>query len=368
MTEPATPLIQDRPTVLLIDDEADVISSLRRILKLKGYESESASSIAEALERDDWDRFIAGVFDRNLPDGMIEEALPMIRQKAPDMAIIIATGYADLDGTIKAFQAGVEDYLIKPVNPDLLTNRLAKIEKEQRRQKQIQRLERDVLRTAEEEKRRISLEIHDGLASLLCGVNMLVRSLGGSLEKKGLEGERDQLAQIEEHLGEGIRQARTVAHQLCSIGDHPNDLSDALRKLAGKFESDHGHDCQCTWEGAVPVADPIVAHHLFRIAQEAVSNAMRHGEATRVDLTLKDHDNALELRIADNGKGFDGEVDVFATGFGLRSMLYRSNAMGARLTFESTTANRGATVLCIVPKASLHPDQMGLGEAFDEVG
>jgi len=343
-----------------------VLSSLRRILKMRGYDTESATSISEALERDDWHRFQVGIFDRNLPDGMIEDALPMIWKKAPEMVIIISTGYADIEGTIKALQAKVDDYLIKPVNPDLLTNRLKKVAEERAQREEIRRLEREVLRTAEEEKRRISLEIHDGLASMLCGINMLARSLSKSLEEKGLDKEVSMSTEIEEHLKGSIHQARTLAHQLCAIGNHPNDLSAALRELADTFDKDRAHDCRCTWSGEVPVNDPIAAHHLFRIAQEAVSNAIRHGEASRIELTLADHDNTLELRIVDDGCGFDENDTKVATGLGLRSMLYRANAMGAALTFERGSSGHGTAILCVVPKDSLHPYD-GF-DSLDEVG
>ena|GEM_PF-2856601 len=366
MSEELSHSQHSKPTVLLIDDDADVLSSLCRILKMRGYATESATSISEALERDDWHRFQAGIFDRNLPDGMIEDALPMIRQKAPDLAIIIATGYADLEGTIKALQAKVDDYLIKPVSPDLLTNRLEKVAEEHTQREEICRLKREVLRTAEEEKCRISLEIHDGLASMLCGISMLARSLSRSLEKKGLDKEVSMSTEIEEHLKGGINQARTLAHQLCAIGNHPNDLSAALRELAGTFDKDRDHDCRCNWSGEVPVNDPIAAHHLFRIAQEAVSNAVRHGEASRIELTLADHDNTLELRIVDDGCGFDENETNFTTGLGLRSMLYRANAMGATLTFEQTGNDHGTAILCVVPKDSLHPQDNF--DSLDEVG
>ena len=123
---------QLKPTVLLVDDEPDVLSSLGRILKLRGYAVDMAASIGEALGERHWEDYVAGVFDRRLPDGLIEDAIPAIRKRAPGMAIIIATGYADIDGTIKALRERVDDYLIKPVSPELLTSRLRKIKEAQR--------------------------------------------------------------------------------------------------------------------------------------------------------------------------------------------------------------------------------------------
>lgn len=103
--------------VLIVEDDPDLARGLRRILQLDQYHVELAGSIAEMMNRSDWSPFSAILLDRKLPDGSAEQALPELRARAPEAAIIMITGHSDLLSTIASFRAGVEDYLIKPVEP-----------------------------------------------------------------------------------------------------------------------------------------------------------------------------------------------------------------------------------------------------------
>ena len=113
--------------VLIIEDDADATANLRDILELDDFEVDSAASIRDALARPLDQSCQIIILDRRLPDGSAEEALPRLRERAPDAAVIIITGYADLDGVITALREGADDYLLKPVNPDLLRNTLSQI-------------------------------------------------------------------------------------------------------------------------------------------------------------------------------------------------------------------------------------------------
>src|SRR5438105_8812436 len=98
-------------SVLVIDDDADTRDNLRDILELDAYRVETAGTIREALDRDTWAQFAAIILDRRLPDGSSEELLPRLRQLAPGAAVIIVTGYADLEGAIAAIRQGAADYI-----------------------------------------------------------------------------------------------------------------------------------------------------------------------------------------------------------------------------------------------------------------
>ncbi len=113
--------------VLVVDDDADTRSNLRDILELDHYRVETAGTAAEVLRRKDWSRISAILLDRRLPDSNAEELLPRLRQLAPDSAILIVTGYADLQGAIAALRQGAADYILKPINPDALRASLARI-------------------------------------------------------------------------------------------------------------------------------------------------------------------------------------------------------------------------------------------------
>jgi two-component system sensor kinase FixL len=113
--------------VLIVDDDADTRSNLCDILALDNIHTESASTAAEALKRTDWDRISAILLDRRLPDGRAEELLPRFHQLAPEAAVIVVTGYADLQGAIAALRQGAADYILKPINADALRASLARL-------------------------------------------------------------------------------------------------------------------------------------------------------------------------------------------------------------------------------------------------
>jgi hypothetical protein len=118
--------------ILVIDDDADTRANFRDILGLDGYRVESADSISRALARSDWAGFSAVILDRRLPEGMAEDFLPQLKERAPEAAIIIVTGYADLHGAIAALRQGATDYILKPVNPEVLRASLLRVAERRR--------------------------------------------------------------------------------------------------------------------------------------------------------------------------------------------------------------------------------------------
>src|SRR5947209_2674303 len=106
--EPAAPL-----RILVIEDDADTRANLRDILELDDHQVELAGSAAEAFRRDDWSSIAAVILDRKLPDATADELLPRLRMAAPDAAVLVVTGYADLEGAILALREGATDYILK---------------------------------------------------------------------------------------------------------------------------------------------------------------------------------------------------------------------------------------------------------------
>jgi len=114
-------------TALVVDDDVDTLANLQDILEIDDWRVETASSAREVLQRTNWDSISIVILDRRLPDGNAEELLPVIKERAPHAATIIATGYADLDDAIQALRQGAADYLLKPVNPDALRASMARL-------------------------------------------------------------------------------------------------------------------------------------------------------------------------------------------------------------------------------------------------
>jgi PAS domain S-box-containing protein len=113
--------------ILVIEDDADARDNLRDILELDDHRVATAGSAAEAMARDDWARFAAIILDRRLPDTTAEQLMPRLKAVAPDAAVIVVTGYSDLQGAIAALRQGASDYILKPLNPDLLRTSLDRI-------------------------------------------------------------------------------------------------------------------------------------------------------------------------------------------------------------------------------------------------
>jgi two-component system sensor kinase FixL len=118
--------------VLVVEDDPDTRANLCDILELDGYRAETAGTVAEALNRNNWSEITTIILDYKLPDGSAETLLPQLRQLAPKAAVIVSTGVAGLNGAILALQHGAADYILKPLNADALRASLARIAERQK--------------------------------------------------------------------------------------------------------------------------------------------------------------------------------------------------------------------------------------------
>jgi phosphoserine phosphatase RsbU/P len=139
--------------ILAVEDDQDSLANLRDILELDGYCVTGASTLKEITDRRPWSQFSVILLDRQLPDGLTDTILPQIHETAPHAAVIIITGHADLKGAIAAIRSGAADYLVKPINPDLLRASIARALKMQAMEERTLQAERlvaigDLLQTA----------------------------------------------------------------------------------------------------------------------------------------------------------------------------------------------------------------------------
>jgi PAS domain S-box-containing protein len=118
--------------ILVIEDDADARENLRDILELDDHRVTAVGSAAELLARDNWAHFAAIILDRRLPDSTAEQLMPRLKTMAPDAAVIVVTGYADLQGAIAALRQGATDYILKPLNADVLRTSLGRIAERRR--------------------------------------------------------------------------------------------------------------------------------------------------------------------------------------------------------------------------------------------
>lgn len=207
-----------------------------------------------------------------------------------------------------------------------------------------ERLQQEVLRVAEAEQARIGHDLHDGVGQSLTGVVALVEALEAKAEGTQLA----LTKRVREQLQFTIREVRRLAHGMTPVAIRERGLAEALLMLAETVRESHRTACVAEMDENVGHPAPDVQIHLFRIAQEAVSNALRHGRATCVKMTLKRISaETCELRIQDNGTGM-ATGRAGNKGIGLQVMRYRSEMIGGTLDVASK-AGRGVCVQCRFP-------------------
>jgi signal transduction histidine kinase len=213
------------------------------------------------------------------------------------------------------------------------------------REREKARLEREVLEISESERRRIGHDLHDGLGQRLTAASMSVNALISAL-KTDAPGLAERVEDIGRQLREAIVETRSHSHGLAPVALVDDGLMLALGTLAES--SNRGGAVRCVFECPEPVrlADAEVAGHLYRIAQEAVNNALKHGAPSEIRIGLERRNGSLVLEVDDDGEGFDGSAQA-GDGIGFRVMRYRAELIGGSLTIGSAPAG-GARVSCQV--------------------
>lgn len=204
-------------------------------------------------------------------------------------------------------------------------------------------LERTIAEVTDREQRRIGRELHDRLGQQITGIGMLARSLQRRLAATGAPETEAAEALVEVARG-AQKQVRALARGLLPVEVDAGGLMSALEELARRTETLFGQRCLFTCERPVEVHDNSTATQLFRIAQEAVHNAVTHAEASRIEIRLERRGGRLILTVADDGRGLPAEAPEEG-GLGLRILHHRAGLLNARLTLESTPG-KGTTVLC----------------------
>jgi two-component system, LuxR family, sensor kinase FixL len=214
-------------------------------------------------------------------------------------------------------------------------------------------LEREVLQASDRERRRIGQDMHDGLGQMLTGLGLISQSLAKSLAQES-HTHAEQMQEITDLIKEADAYARGLARGLVPVELEMGGLTGALQRLAEQAERLFGIDCSLEHTGASTVGDVDVATHLYRIAQESLSNAVRHGKASQVDIFLRVTARQERLCVRDNGRGFSAEhVTPVAVhkdggmkrGMGIRIMTHRARIIGATLDIQGAEGE-GTVVTC----------------------
>ena len=234
------------------------------------------------------------------------------------------------------------------------------------------RLEQEVLQIGADERRRIGQDLHDGLQQQLAATAFAVQRLENRASRNPAPPDFDaaeELTKVHEMVDAAIAQMRDIARGLYPVKLEADGLAAGLAELADGLRQVFGIDCTFDAEEGTEVPDPIAALHLYRIAQEAANNAIRHGEARTVKITLRREAAALVVAVADDGSGFDPAAiyreqprTSSRRGMGLHTMSYRARMVGCTFAVQPREGG-GTLVRCAMPVSPIRPNDDELAEA-----
>lgn len=206
-------------------------------------------------------------------------------------------------------------------------------------------LQRQVLETAAREQQRIGQDLHDGIGQELTGLAMIAEQLTCELSQRGKK-EAERAERLVVGLEQALAHVRHLSRDLIPLELDADGLIVALSELAANTSEIHSVVCAFECDEPAPSVSAPAAAHLYRLAQEAVTNALKHGRARQITIKLADDGRLTTLRIADDGCGFSPTKKT--TGSGLRIMRYRTDLLRAKLQIGPAHP-RGTQVICELP-------------------
>jgi PAS domain S-box-containing protein len=209
-----------------------------------------------------------------------------------------------------------------------------------------QRLERQILEISDREQSRIGQELHDGLCQQLVSLAFDANSLRNQLARRSRP-ETALAVRIADYLDQAITETRQLSRGLFPIRLEADGLRSALEELARGTSSRFGIRCSALCEPSLKTPTGAEGIHLFRIAQEAVNNAVRHARAKEIRIQLLERDRQTVLEIQDDGVGLERHRNPHTTGMGLHIMDYRARSVGGVLRLAPGTSG-GTSVCCCI--------------------
>jgi signal transduction histidine kinase len=206
-----------------------------------------------------------------------------------------------------------------------------------------ERLEKVVLEIGERERSNIGHDLHDGLGQYLTGTALAGKILADKLEARQA-GEAADARKVVEFVEQAIEQTRGLAKGLLLAEIDGPSLTGELAELAKATEDQYQIACVFRSHGEIKLSENGAATHLYRIAQEALRNAVRHARARGVEITLTTEREGLVLSVSDDGIGLPAP-DARGQGLGLRIMAHRAAIIGANFTIE-TPPEGGTLISC----------------------
>lgn len=350
------PAAVQAPRVLVVDDDEGVLLLMTDALAAAGYAVSTATSGAAALDAVSRAAPDVMLLDLKMRDVDGPALLDRLRAAPVHVPVIVVTGQGDEKSAVEVMKRGVRDYVIKDAAmldrlPAVVNRVVAAIQQERAlasANAERDRLAAEVVAVAERERHSIGADLHDGVGQILTAVELMAAGLRTDLADSQ-PAAAEQLQRMGSMLREAVSQTRYLARGLVPVAsDGPDALPTGLAELAERTSAVGRLRCRFIVKDAVSVEDRAVASQLYRIAQEAVNNAVKHSGASEVTIRLGHDGGSVLLEVADNGRGLrkgKGKHD----GIGLGVMRYRAGLIGAALDVQSRPG-KGVAVRCRLPR------------------
>lgn len=364
-----------KKSVLVVDDTPENIDVLRGILEAQ-YTVMAASGGRQALK---------AAFSPRPPDLILLDVLmpemdgyEVCRQLKADertqhIPVIFVTAKSEAEDEARGFELGAADYIVKPLSAPIVLARVGThlalyehyrhlqgvvkertaslIAKSQEVESALERAseaERRIITISEETQRRIGQELHDDLGQQLTGIAFMSELLAKKLHDENHPASAEA-ATITAFINEAISKTRKLAQGLYPVVLNESGLAGMLENLVQSVIMLYPVGCELICEGDCTVTEPLTAINLFRIAQEAVNNAIKHSGAGSITLRLSGGGEGLTLEIIDDGCGIS-LPDMTGDGLGMHSMRYRASLLGA--AFSVRRADGGGTAIKVTLPAA----------------
>jgi signal transduction histidine kinase len=347
---------RERKCILVVDDDIALCELVKRALDRTGYHVVMATTGGAAKAALRTNKIDLMLLDLKLIDTDAEQLLAEITEEGPPPPFVVITGQGDERVAVQMMKLGALDYLLKDAQfihflNGVVERALAQVEirwQLARLEEERQRLERELLEISERERRSVGHDLHDGVGQRLTALSLMSHALCETLgaERPDL---LSHAQQINLHIRETITETRRLARGLAPVSMDAGGLTDALRELTETIQRQGGIRCTFDCAEQVEMADAEMGIHLYRIAQEAVNNAVKHAGASHIRIELERAAGQIRLCIADDGRGLPGELAP-EDGMGLRVMDFRARLLGGGVKVESG-AERGVCITCICPES-----------------
>lgn len=297
------------PIVLIVDDNKAGRAALESMLIGKGYQLEFASDGKEAIQKTTALRPDIVLLDIMMPDIDGYQVCKHLRAE-PDTAevpIIMITALDDKESKLEGLAAGADDFISKPINRTELQTRVHTIIRLNRyrslieEREKLQTLSRKIIDVQEKERRAIAIELHDEIGQGLTGLKILLDQV---FKSENIP--KEKVGEVQKLISNLIGTVRNLSLNLRPSMLDNLGLFPALIWLVDQFKNKSNLNIQYNFsnddEDRFP---PLIETTVFRVSQEALTNIVRHSNATQVWITIETNENNLILQIRDNGIGFD---------------------------------------------------------------